>query len=131
MSSYLTERVRANLRIHVLLQCELREIEGSATLEKVHPEHTASGETSIEESGGILFLLAPCLAQTSSETESAKTKKASSLPELKLPLQNRGRSPTDCPALWKRPAPASSPQATAVRAPPSVWLLPSEMERSL
>jgi thioredoxin reductase (NADPH) len=62
MSSYLTERVRANPRIHVLLQCELRAIEGSASLEKVHLEHTATGETSIEESGGIFIFTGamPC-----------------------------------------------------------------------
>jgi thioredoxin reductase (NADPH) len=62
MSSYLTERVRANPRIHVLLQCELRAIEGSTALEKVHLEHTATGEKSIEESGGIFIFIGamPC-----------------------------------------------------------------------
>jgi thioredoxin reductase (NADPH) len=62
MSTYLTERVRANPRVRVLLHCELRAIEGTDTLEKVQLENTATGETSIHESGGIFIFIGamPC-----------------------------------------------------------------------
>jgi len=62
MSSYLAERVRANPRIHILLHCELRALEGVDALEKVRLEHTATGETSIQESGGIFVFIGatPC-----------------------------------------------------------------------
>ncbi len=62
MSSYLSERVRANPRVRVLLHCELRAIEGTEALEKVHLENTATGETSLHESGGIFIFIGamPC-----------------------------------------------------------------------
>jgi thioredoxin reductase (NADPH) len=62
MSSYLSERVLANPRIHVLLHNELRAIEGAATLEKVHLECTATGEMSVQESGGVFIFIGatPC-----------------------------------------------------------------------
>ncbi len=62
MSSYLTERVRANPRIRILLRHELRAIEGTTALEKVHLENTATGETGSEESAGIFIFIGakPC-----------------------------------------------------------------------
>ena len=62
MSSYLSERVEANPRIHIRLHHELRAIEGTHHLEKVHLEDTATGETSSEESAGIFFFIGatPC-----------------------------------------------------------------------
>jgi thioredoxin reductase (NADPH) len=62
MSSYLTERIKANPRIHILLHCELRAIEGTAALENVHLEYTDTGKTSIQESGGIFIFIGarPC-----------------------------------------------------------------------
>jgi thioredoxin reductase (NADPH) len=62
MSSYLAERVRANPRVRILLHCELRAIEGTNALEKVHLENTSTGETSIHESGGIFIFIGakPC-----------------------------------------------------------------------
>ncbi len=62
MSSYLTERVRVNPRIRILLRHELRAIEGVDALEKVHLENTATGETTVEESAGIFIFIGatPC-----------------------------------------------------------------------
>jgi thioredoxin reductase (NADPH) len=62
MSSYLSERVEVNPRIHLRLHHELRGIEGTACLEKVHLENTATGETSIEDSAGIFIFIGatPC-----------------------------------------------------------------------
>jgi thioredoxin reductase (NADPH) len=62
MSSYLSERVESNPRIHVRLQTELRVIEGTASLEKVHLENTGTGQVTIEESCGVFIFIGatPC-----------------------------------------------------------------------
>lgn len=62
MSSYLSERVEQNPRINIRLHTELREVEGTTSLEKVHLENTATGETSIEESCGVFIFIGanPC-----------------------------------------------------------------------
>jgi thioredoxin reductase (NADPH) len=62
MSSYLSERVEVNPRIHLRLHHELRAIEGIDHLEKVHLENTATGETCIEASAGIFIFIGatPC-----------------------------------------------------------------------
>jgi thioredoxin reductase (NADPH) len=62
MSSYLSERVEANPRIRILLRHELRAVEGTTALEKVHLENTATGQTTIEESGGVFVFIGatPC-----------------------------------------------------------------------
>ncbi|HWB59499.1 MAG TPA: FAD-dependent oxidoreductase, partial [Chthoniobacteraceae bacterium] len=62
MSSYLSERVEANPRVRVRLHSELRAIEGTRELERVHIENTATGETSIEESCGVFVFIGakPC-----------------------------------------------------------------------
>lgn len=62
MSSYLTERVRANPRIEIMVHCELRAIEGTTTLEKAQLENTTTGETFVQESGGIFIFIGatPC-----------------------------------------------------------------------
>ena len=62
MSSYLAERVKANPRIRILLQCQLRAIEGTTELERVHLENTATGGSSFEESGGVFIFIgaSPC-----------------------------------------------------------------------
>jgi thioredoxin reductase (NADPH) len=64
MSSYLSERVVANPRIRVRLTTELRGIEGTTELERVHLENTSTGETSVEESCGIFIFIGatPCTA---------------------------------------------------------------------
>jgi thioredoxin reductase (NADPH) len=62
MSSYLSERVALNPRIRVRLQTELRGIEGTRELEKVHLECTATGEKTVEESCGVFVFIGatPC-----------------------------------------------------------------------
>jgi thioredoxin reductase (NADPH) len=62
MSTYLSERVEANPRINVRLHTELREVEGTTSLEKVHLENTATGQTVIEDSCGIFIFIGatPC-----------------------------------------------------------------------
>jgi thioredoxin reductase (NADPH) len=62
MSSYLSERVESSPRINVRLHTELRAVEGTASLEKVRLENTATGEISIEESCGIFIFIGanPC-----------------------------------------------------------------------
>jgi len=62
MSSYLTERVQVNPRIQIMLNCELRAVEGTTALEKVHLENTATGQMIVEESGGIFIFIgaSPC-----------------------------------------------------------------------
>lgn len=62
MSDYLTERVQANPRIQIMLDHELREIEGTTALEKVTVENTATGKTIVEESGGVFIFIGatPC-----------------------------------------------------------------------
>lgn len=62
MSSYLSERVQANPRIHVRLHTELREVQGDNELERVRLENTATGESSVEESCGVFIFIGatPC-----------------------------------------------------------------------
>ena len=62
MSSYLSERVEANPRVRVRLNTELRAIEGTRELERVHLENTATGGTSVEESCGVFVFIGakPC-----------------------------------------------------------------------
>ncbi|MCE0524000.1 MAG: FAD-dependent oxidoreductase [Methylacidiphilales bacterium] len=62
MSTYLAERVELNPRINIRLHTELREVEGTSCLEKVHLENTSTGETSIEESCGVFIFIGanPC-----------------------------------------------------------------------
>jgi thioredoxin reductase (NADPH) len=62
MSTYLSERVESNSRINVRLHTELRVVEGTASLEKVHLENTATGQNIIEESCGIFIFIGanPC-----------------------------------------------------------------------
>jgi thioredoxin reductase (NADPH) len=62
MSTYLAERVESNPRINIRLQTELRAIEGTDSLEKVHLENTATGQIAIEESCGIFIFIGanPC-----------------------------------------------------------------------
>ena len=62
MSSYLSERVELNPRINIRLHTELRGIEGTVRLEKVHLENTATGQTSIEDSSGVFIFIGatPC-----------------------------------------------------------------------
>lgn len=62
MSSYLTERVEANPRIHIHLHTELREVEGGNCLERLRLENTSTGETRVEESCGVFIFIGatPC-----------------------------------------------------------------------
>jgi thioredoxin reductase (NADPH) len=62
MSSYLVERVMVNPRIQVLLHCEVRAVEGTDALEKAHIQCTATGETTVQESGGVFIFTGgtPC-----------------------------------------------------------------------
>ncbi len=62
MSDYLTERVQAHSRIQIMLNHELREVEGSTALEKVTVENTATGTTIVQESGGVFIFIGatPC-----------------------------------------------------------------------
>jgi thioredoxin reductase (NADPH) len=62
MSSYLAERVESNPRIHIRLNTELRGVEGTASLEKVQLENTATGEQTWENScAAFIFIGAtPC-----------------------------------------------------------------------
>lgn len=62
MSSYLSERVDVNPRIKVMLHTEMRALEGTSRLERVHLENTQTGEKTIEESGGIFVFIGakPC-----------------------------------------------------------------------
>lgn len=62
MSSYLSERVELNPRINIQLHTELRAVEGTVRLEKVHLENMANGQTSIEDSGGVFIFIGatPC-----------------------------------------------------------------------
>jgi thioredoxin reductase (NADPH) len=62
MSSYLSERVESNPRVHIRLNTELRGVEGERMLEKVHLENTATGEKTVEDScAAFIFIGAtPC-----------------------------------------------------------------------
>ena len=62
MSTYLSERVDQNPRIRVRFHTELRAVEGTSCLEKVHLEDTSTGTTTIEESGAIFIFIGatPC-----------------------------------------------------------------------
>ncbi|MEI9998846.1 MAG: FAD-dependent oxidoreductase [Verrucomicrobiota bacterium] len=62
MSSYLSERVESNPRIRIRLHTELRGVEGTVCLDRVHLENTATGEKTSEEScGAFIFIGAnPC-----------------------------------------------------------------------
>jgi len=62
MSTYLAERVESNPRITIRLHTELRAVEGTTSLKKVHLEDTATGQTTREEScGAFIFIGAtPC-----------------------------------------------------------------------
>ena len=62
MSSYLSERVESNPRVRIRLHTELRGVEGTSCLDRIHLENTATGETTVEEScGAFIFIGAsPC-----------------------------------------------------------------------
>jgi len=62
MSSYLSERVESNPRVHIRVRTELRGVEGTSCLDRVVLENTATGETTTEEScGAFIFIGAsPC-----------------------------------------------------------------------
>jgi thioredoxin reductase (NADPH) len=62
MSSYLAERVEVNPHIDIRLHSELRAVEGSGCLERVHIENTAAGQTSVEDSVGVFIFIGatPC-----------------------------------------------------------------------
>jgi thioredoxin reductase (NADPH) len=62
MSTYLSERVQSNPRVNIRLHTELREVHGTACLDRVHLENTATGEISIEDSCGVFIFIGatPC-----------------------------------------------------------------------
>ncbi len=62
MSSYLSERVETNPRVKIRLRHELRMVEGTHTVERVHLENTTTGEKTIEESNGLFIFIGatPC-----------------------------------------------------------------------
>jgi thioredoxin reductase (NADPH) len=108
MSTYLAERVESNPRIAIRLHTELREIEGTASLEKVHLENTATGETSVEESCGIFIFIGatPCtdfLGDSIAKDEKGFVITGHDLVTLgKWPLRDREPQPleTSCPGIF-------------------------------
>lgn len=62
MSSYLAERVEANPRIAIRLHSELAGLVGEERLEQVRIHNSATGETTVEESGGVFIFIGaiPC-----------------------------------------------------------------------
>lgn len=62
MSSYLSERVESNPRIRIRLRTELRGVEGTASLERIRLENTATGEQATEESCAVFIFIGakPC-----------------------------------------------------------------------
>ena len=62
MSTYLSERVESHPLINIRLHTELRIVEGTTSLEKVHLENTTTGETTVEDSCGVFIFIGatPC-----------------------------------------------------------------------
>jgi thioredoxin reductase (NADPH) len=108
MSTYLAERVELNPRIFIRLHTELREVEGTSSLEKVHLENTSTGETTIEEScGAFIFIGAnPCtdfLGDNILRDEKGFVVTGSELMASgKWPLRDRVPQPleTSCPGIF-------------------------------
>ncbi len=108
MSSYLSERVESNPRINVRLHTELRVVEGTACLEKVHLENTATGETSIEESCGVFIFIgaSPCTDFLGDEVLKDDKGCVVQGPDLlasgKWPLRERAPQPLEssCPGIF-------------------------------
>jgi thioredoxin reductase (NADPH) len=108
MSSYLAERVESNPRVNIRLQTELREVEGTSSLEKVRLENTSTGQTTLEEScGAFIFIGAnPCTGFLGDEVLKDDKGFVVTGCELaasgKWPLQNRAPHPleTSCPGVF-------------------------------
>ena len=108
MLTYLAERVESNPRINIRLHTELRAVEGTACLEKVHLENMSTGETAIEESrGAFIFIGAnPCTEFLGDEV--LKDNKGFVVTENELtasgkwPLHDGGPQPveTSCPGIF-------------------------------
>jgi thioredoxin reductase (NADPH) len=108
MSTYLSERVESNPRINVRLNTELRVVEGTASLEKVHLEDTAAGQTTIEESCGVFIFIGanPCtgfLGESVLKDEKGFVVTGNELlASGKWPLRDRAPQPleTSCPGIF-------------------------------
>ena len=108
MSTYLAERVELNPRIKIRLQTELREVEGTDSLEKVHLENTATGETTTEEScGAFIFIGAnPCTGflgdSVLKDDKGFVITGSEVLTSGKWPLSDRTPQPleTSCPGIF-------------------------------
>jgi thioredoxin reductase (NADPH) len=108
MSSYLSERVESNPRISVRLHTELRAVEGTACLEKVHVENTSTGQTTIEESCGVFIFIGanPCTDFLGDEVlkddKGFVVTGSDLLASGKWPLPDRAPQPleTSCPGIF-------------------------------
>jgi len=108
MSTYLAERVESNPRVNIRLHTELRELEGTSCLEKVHLENTSTGETSVEESCGVFIFIGanPCTDFLGDEVLKDDKGFVVTGTELaasgKWPLRDRapGALETSCPGIF-------------------------------
>jgi thioredoxin reductase (NADPH) len=108
MSTYLAERVESNPRINIRLHTELRAVEGTSCLEKVHLENTATGQTTVEESCGIFVFIGAIPSTGFLGDEVLKDDKGFVVTgnELtasgKWPLRDRAPQPleTSCPGIF-------------------------------
>ena len=108
MSSYLSERVESNPRVRIRLRTELRGVEGTSCLERLHLENTATGETTTEESSGAFIFIgaSPCtqfVGDTILKDEKGYIVTGNDVVSAgKWPLQQRLPSPleTSCPGLY-------------------------------
>ena len=108
MSSYLSERVESNPRVRIRLLTELRGVEGSSCLERLHLENTATGKTTLEESSGAFIFVgaSPCtgfLGDTILKDDKGYVMTGNDVVSAgKWPLPQRLPSPleTSCPGIY-------------------------------
>ena len=108
MSTYLAERVEVNPRVQIRLNTELRVVEGTACLEKVHLENTSTGKTTVEESCGVFIFIGaqPCTDFLGDEVlkddKGFLVTGCELIASGKWPQRDRGPQPleTSCPAIF-------------------------------
>lgn len=62
MSSYLWERIEKNPKINIRYRCEMVAVKGEQSLEAIHVSDKDSGQTTIEQTGGVFIFIGgtPC-----------------------------------------------------------------------
>lgn len=96
MSDYLADRIMANPRIKLRLRCELRQVSGTRTVEKVSLEDSARGTRNDAPSGGVFIFIGAVPATRFLGEEVARDASGFLLTGFNLPAgawSRKGRAP--------------------------------------